>query len=301
MKSLLALSLMFTFSAQSHAQTVAPKNDEMLRVSITDITDQANESTEAATKTKAKPKPGPVRPKPKPTPTPPRPTPTPVHTPTPTPTPDPLAISDTTDTGSSSPTPPTRSGPGNPPAAPSTGIGTALGGIASQVQLSDIITLGEKIWDFIIDNKPTATFQQLQTSVVPSGITSWTQLAGWSKPVSKVYHVAFTDIFGGNAGSFDYRITFIYGGNYKGKGKFIGNISFVPANIQLHTDRSINVTAEMLPPANFGTTDDPVAGADIKITWSSPTTTHYQMNSAEYFVYGTGEIDDLTNGTSQQL
>lgn len=166
------------------------------------------------------------------------------------------------------------------------------------VQISDIIALGEKIWNFILENKPSATFKVVKTSVVPNGVSSWTQLSGWSKPVSKLYHVQFTDIFGGIAGGFDYRITFLYGGNYKGKGKYIGQLYFVPSNVKLHTDRTLNVTAEMSDPLNFGTEEDPIAAVDLRISWTSPTTTRFVMSSAEYFLYGTGEIDDLTGGTN---
>ena len=47
---------------------------------------------------------------------------------------------------------------------------------------------------------------------------------------------------------------------------------------------------------NFGSEEDPVAGAQVIITWSSPTTTRYEMYSAEYLIYGTGELEDLSNG-----
>ena len=182
--------------------------------------------------------------------------------------------------------------PDLPPAPiPDTGIGT-IGG----VNIDNLITLGGKIWDFVLSSRPTADYKVFKSSIVPSGVTSWTQLRGWSRPIAKIYRVQFKDVFGGLAGGFDYRITYIPGGSFNGKGKFLGQISFVPLNIQLHTDRSLTVRAELSDPVNFGTETDPVAGGQLIVTWSSPTTIRYQMNSAEYFIYGTGEIDDLTNG-----
>ncbi len=189
------------------------------------------------------------------------------------------------------------------PPLPGGGIGggtTPPGGYTAPpsgpVSLGDLITIGQKVWDFIVSNKPNATYQSFKSSVVPSGITSWTQLRGWSRPIAKVYRVEFTNVFGRPAGSFDYRITFISGGNYRGKGKYIGQISFVPANIRLGTDRTLDVKAELLDPLNFGTEEDPIAGAELQITWSSPTTVRYQMNSVELFLYGTGEIQNLSDG-----
>ncbi len=185
---------------------------------------------------------------------------------------------------------PALPGGGNPQ------TGNPQPGTTGGISLSDIITIGQKVWDFIVSNKPNATYQSLKAAVVPSGITSWTQLRGWSKPVSKVYRVEFTNMFGQTAGSFDYRINFVYGGNYQGKGKYIGQISFVPAAVRLGTDRTLDVKAELLDPLNFGSEDDPVAGVELQISWSSPTTTRYQLNSVEFFLYGTGEIQDMTHG-----
>jgi len=183
---------------------------------------------------------------------------------------------------------------------PSTPASKPTTGSLGKIDINQIISIGEKVWDFVINNKPTADYKPLSGDIVPSGITSWTQLR-WQKNsvVAKVYRVEFKNIFGGVAGSFDYRVSFIYGGSYQGKGKFIGRISVVPGNIQLHTDRSFTFHAELSNPLNFGTETDPIAGAQLLITWSTPTTTRYQMNSAEYVIYGDGDIQDLTNGTAQ--
>ncbi len=164
------------------------------------------------------------------------------------------------------------------------------------VTIDRMITTGQKIWDFIVSMKPDANYDTFKASVVPDGITSWTQLNKWSKPVSKVYRVEFTNSLGYNAGSFDYRITYFHSGSYKGKGKFIGQISVVPQNIKLKSDRTFKLKVEIASVINFGDEVDPIAGAQLIISWASPTTTRYEMNSAEYMIYGNGEFQDLTNG-----
>jgi len=163
-------------------------------------------------------------------------------------------------------------------------------------KLGIIVSLGERIWDFILTSKPNADYQTFKTSVVPEGITSWTQLTQWSKPVVKVYRVAFTNMFGQSAGGFDYRITYFYSGTYHGKGKFIGQISVEPTNVHLKTGRQLKMRAEIEATLNMGTETDPVAAAQILVSWSTPTTTTYEMESTEFMIYGTGEIADLTNG-----
>lgn len=168
---------------------------------------------------------------------------------------------------------------------------------SNKINLGQIIALGEKVWDFIITNKPNAEYDVFKTSAVPEGVTNWAQLQKWSKPTSKVYRVAFKNIWGNSAGGFDYRITYFHSGSYKGKGKFLGQISVVPTNIHLNTGRSLKMKVELASIINFGDEENPVAGAQVIITWSSPSTTKYEMYSAEYLIYGTGELEDLSNGT----
>jgi len=164
------------------------------------------------------------------------------------------------------------------------------------VSLSQLITLGEQIWKYVLDNRPSAQYQTIKTSIVPKGITSWSELSEWKMPVVKVYRVEFKNILGAASGGFDYRISFVPGGSYKGKGKFLGNITFMPLNIQLNTGRTLDVKAELSDPLNYGTTSNPVAGAQLLVSWSTPTLTHYQMDSAEYNISGDGQIQDLSTG-----
>jgi hypothetical protein len=188
--------------------------------------------------------------------------------------------------GSTAPVPPLP----DPFPAPSNG----------HIDIGQIISIGEKVWDFVVNNKPTADYKTLKANVIPAGLDSWTQLR-WqrNKVTAKVYRVEFKNILGQSAGGFDYRISFIYGGTYQGKGKFIGQIAVAPTNIKLKTDRSLTFRAELLDALNFGTEDEPVAGVQLLITWSTPTTTRYEMKSVEYFLYGDGEVQDLTNGNLQ--
>ncbi|MBS1958060.1 MAG: hypothetical protein JST80_01180 [Bdellovibrionales bacterium] len=178
-----------------------------------------------------------------------------------------------------------------PPVNPGYGSG------GGNFNLGTLLTFGQKVLDFILNNKPNAEYKTLRAAVLPEGMTNWSQLKGWAKPVAKVYKVEFKNLLGKSAGGFEYRIVFIHGGSYQGKGKFIGQISFAPMNVNLKTDRTLKLQAELLDPLNFGSEDDPIAGVQLLITWSSPTTMRYNMNSIEYFMYGTGEIEDISNGT----
>lgn len=161
-----------------------------------------------------------------------------------------------------------------------------------------VLMLGEKIMNFIVTNKPVGEYKPLKAAVLPADATNFSQMKGWSKPVAKVYHVEFKNLLGKSAGGFDYRITFVYGGSFQGKGKYIGQISFVPLKMTLKTDRQLNVKAELLEPLNYGTEEDPLAGVQLQITWSSQTTLRHTMNSIEYFFYGNGDVQDISNGTN---
>jgi hypothetical protein len=233
----------------------------------------------------------------------------PEFAPTPTPTPTNTTATGTTNNGSGGNPPVINPYDINPNTTPSTTTPTTTttpintnpvnpNGTFNDtmVKIDRIVALGERIWNFLVTNKPGADYEVFKTSVVPEGITSWTQLMKWSKPVSKIYRVEFKNSFGSVSGSFDYRLTYFHSGSFKGKGKFLGQISVVPTNIKLGTDRSLKMRVELASVINFGTEEDPIAGAQIIISWSSPTTLKYEMQSAEYLIYGNGDILDLSNG-----
>lgn len=163
--------------------------------------------------------------------------------------------------------------------------------------IGSIVSIGTRVWDFVVSNKPGMTYKTIEGAVWPEGVKSWTQLTGWenkSRPLTRIFRVEFKNIFGRTGGSFEYRISYIYGGGYKGVGKFLGKISLLPMNTKLKTDRSLNVRAELLDPFNAGTEADPIAATSIRVHWDTPTTTRYQQDSAEYMIYGNGEFFDFS-------
>jgi hypothetical protein len=188
--------------------------------------------------------------------------------------------------------------PGSFPTNPFPTGGFPDGGIGGTgIDLGTLVVLGEKIWGYVVSMRPHTEYKVVTASVVPGGITNWTQLTKSMRPIVKVYRVKFKTIFGKDAGGFDYRIVLIAGGTYRGKGKYIGQVSAAPTGTNLHLDRSVNIKFEVLNPINYGTEEDPVAGIQMQVLWDSPTTTRDVMSSAEYFIYGTGEIQDLSQGT----
>lgn len=196
--------------------------------------------------------------------------------PTPTPTPSPAGCL------------PIEPGCGNPGGGIGGGTGANFG-----VWIDRFLQLGDKVMNFVLTNKPNATYQTLKGSVVPKGIQDFSELAGWSKPVVKTYRVDFKNLFGKPAGGFSYRISFIYGGNYQGKGKYIGQIAFTPFDVTLQIDRQLDIKVELLDPINYGSVQDPMPGIQLRITWDSRTTPRYQMSSVEHFYYGNGDSQVL--------
>jgi hypothetical protein len=275
-RSFFALSLLLT-TAQVHADEVN-SSDEIVSTTVTDVSNQhANESSEVMDII-----PPIILPSPNPG----------VIPILPTVTPAPGGITITTPTpipGGLFPTPSVN------PAVPN--IGGAIGGLINQTTstgaiLGSLITLGQQVFQYVVENKPNAQYQSLLTSIGPSGMTDWTKLSGWGMPVQKTYHVSFKGMFNQTSG-FDYVIGFVPGGNYQGHGKFLGNISFVPANVSLKTGRSLNVKAVLSDPINFGSVDEPMAAVQMTVTWSTPTTTSYQMNSKQYYIYANGQFQEM--------
>ena len=166
--------------------------------------------------------------------------------------------------------------------------------IPSQITLSQLITLGEHVWNFIVNNRPSVQYQAISSSIVPSGITNWNELQGWQVPVTKVYEKQIKNFWGYvTRASLRYRITFVPGGSYNGKGKYLGEISLVPITLRGSIGQNVKLNANLSSPLNYGTDSDPIATTHLVVTWSKSGILSDYVDSAEYLISGTGEITEL--------
>jgi len=142
----------------------------------------------------------------------------------------------------------------------------------------DVISnMGRRVWDLVNLGKPAAWVNTNVAHGLPKGIKCWTDLQGWSWPQSKIYNVSYKNKLGVTVVDYTYRISYNYGGNIEGVGKFLSNVQIVPVNIKVSWGYSLNSRAEVPTVFNVGSKQDPIAGMQVNVRWKVESS----MNSNE--------------------
>lgn len=156
----------------------------------------------------------------------------------------------------------------------STGGGaSSAGNLADEIiaaSLGDVrawITLGMKLWNLVSNNRAVVQVSTQSTSVVPSGLSDWSQMETWKGPLAKSYVVSAKNTFGVTVVSHTYTVAYNYGGSYKGKGQFIGNATIIPSNIEVSWGFKLESNVAVGQPLNTGTYDSPVPAVDLTLLW----------------------------------
>ena len=169
--------------------------------------------------------------------------------------------------------------------------------VGSGLDIGSIIQTGTEIWQIIVDNKPVDTEQYSSISVIPEAAQVWTDLSNWGIPTTRIFRTTYKNIFRMNVIDFTYRITYTMGGQFDGKGKYLSRISIDPSQVKIAWAYSLSVTAEVNNPMNAGSSEDPVAAAEIHVNWNIDTALKHFGTSSIFYVRGDGLFKDLTNGT----
>ena len=158
------------------------------------------------------------------------------------------------------------------------------------IDLNQIINIGKQIWDIVQAGKPVVNVQTDKASALPKGISDWTQLESWQAPISKTYEVSLQNVYGMNVVTFEYRVIYVVGGSYKGKGQFIGYATIEPASIDVMWGYTLNATSKVASVFNRGTSRSPIGAMQIDINYQvSSVMTNFQQTDS-FSLAGDGQL-----------
>lgn len=158
----------------------------------------------------------------------------------------------------------------------------------SEIDLSQIIAVGEKVWKVIEANKPVVNVKTDTVSALPKGIRCWNELEKWQAPKTKSYEVVYKNYFGWEVVHFRFRLQYTYGGGKEGVGKYLANVTVLPAELNVLWGYTFNAEVEVMPAVNLGSKADPMAGLEINVKWAVNTVVKDSRNSFHLFVQGDG-------------
>lgn len=160
---------------------------------------------------------------------------------------------------------------------------------AFDIDLEKIISIGEKIWKIVEANKPVVNVKTNTVSALPRGIVCWSDLDGWKAPKTRSFEVKYKNYFDMEVVKFRFRLQFTHGGGYDGLGKYLANVTVLPAELNVIWGYKFNADVEILPAVNIGSSKNPVAGLELNLKWTIATPMKETQNSFHMFVQGDGD------------
>jgi hypothetical protein len=164
---------------------------------------------------------------------------------------------------------------------------------AIEVKLDQVIRIGQKVYKIVESGKPVYNANLHRTDMLPKGITEWQQLTGWGTPMSKRYEWNLKNLYGINVVTVRYRLMYTPGGSLGGRGRYLQAVTIVPEYIYVAWGYSLDVIASTPSITNAGTTESPVAGAEVMIDATVKTVLNTSQMTASYYVRGDGLFKDM--------
>ncbi|MBI4656876.1 MAG: hypothetical protein HY746_09060 [Elusimicrobia bacterium] len=165
------------------------------------------------------------------------------------------------------------------------------------VIIDQIINIASKIWAIVEKNKPVVDIDTKYATAVPEGISAWTQLSEWKKPKTYIYGFYAENLYGSVMIDLKYKVTFTYGGKYKGKGLYLTGVTVVPTTVSVGWGYRLGISA-FAPDstiANVGTHESPVASMQLKLTWKISTPIKEQNGTSVYYIEGNGYFEEIAS------
>ena len=181
-------------------------------------------------------------------------------------------------------------GGGNSPGV--SAIGGALDNVIMVVD--KLAAIGQKIMPLIEKGRPVVTNSPMAAiSVIPRLDTKdpvLHEMGGWSIPMSKHYKIAYSNGFGGEVVSFVYSISYQYGGQYLGVGKYLTGIRASARNIVVSFGFDLDASSQLVQLSNIGTTKNVVAGATVEISYTVKNWSRVNTTNEAFFIAGDGRL-----------
>lgn len=170
------------------------------------------------------------------------------------------------------------------PAPPDTGGGDDL------VIIDRIINIFNKIWTIVEKNKPVVDVRTTYAAAVPEGIKHWGSLEGWKPPKGTIYQLTATNKYGGKVIDVRYQVLRTYGGQYKGKGRYLTAVTVEPLKVDVSWGFKFTMVAEVPDSGviNVGTTENPNAGMMTTLRWQIQSPLQDSGGKGVYFLQGDG-------------
>jgi hypothetical protein len=168
------------------------------------------------------------------------------------------------------------------------------GSLTDPFNIQTWITIGERLWRIVVDNQPTTNVTTKRVSVLPIAQQDWQQMENWQAPLVKAYEVSAKNTWGVTTLSFQYTVSYNYGGQFNGTGAFLANATVIPVHLNVLWGYKADVDGEAGDAVNMGTRDNPLAGIDVSIRWKFGSVLTKREGRDVFFLKGNGDMVRVT-------
>ncbi|MFH2204686.1 MAG: hypothetical protein ABIJ96_16350 [Elusimicrobiota bacterium] len=190
-----------------------------------------------------------------------------------------------------------KPGDGKPGAGPDGNTAPTPGGSSDSGldDVNEIINIAEKIWKFIERNKPVVNVTTHYANAVPAGTEHWTELEGWSKPERTLYSFSAKNGYGKKVVDVTYIVLRTAGGKKAGKGLYLTGVTVIPVKVDVLWGFKYDMGVEVASVSNVGTTEEPVAGMIMNLTWQIANNRKVTRGAGVYYLQGDGHFEQMAS------
>ncbi len=179
--------------------------------------------------------------------------------------------------------------------SPTPTIAGVLDGVIMVVD--KLIAIGQKIMPTIEKGRAVVTNNPMAAvSVLPRLDTKdpvLHDMGGWSIPMTKHYKITYSNGLGSDVVSFVYSITYQYGGEHEGKGKYLTGIRASARNITISWGFDLDASSQLIQISNVGTSSNVIAGATVEMSYTVKNWTRQITTNEAFFISGDGKLYKL--------
>ena len=153
-----------------------------------------------------------------------------------------------------------------------------------------IVQIGEKAWQLVKNNEAVVDYSEDWAGAVPQEYADdWTSLYGWEDKKSEEFRFHYK--VGGDTVS---ELKWKYRWAAKGKdkndvGKYIMNGGCAIEKLYARVGQTLNADVSSRAPLNYGTPDNPIAGIDIELSFTSASAFNSATTTCTVTIRGDGD------------
>ena len=174
---------------------------------------------------------------------------------------------------------------------------TSKDAASTLVLLDGIVNTASKAWQIVQGNAPVVNINTKYATAYPQGVTSASQLAQWNRPKTYSYGFYAENLYGSVMINCKYKVSYSYGGTYKGKGAYLTGVTVIPNVASVAWGYKFYMSASVPDStiANVGTDTDPIAALQLNLNWKMATVLKEVDGASVYYVQGNGYFNEIAS------